>query len=43
MLFQGGIYVVTLMDWYTLLFSFSIISVFEILVIIYIYGKPFVS
>ena len=37
--FQGGIYIVTLLDWYTLLFSFSIISLFEVIVIIYIYGK----
>ncbi|ELT92352.1 hypothetical protein CAPTEDRAFT_191230 [Capitella teleta] len=35
---QGGIYMVTLMDWYTLLFSFTIISLMELTVIIYIYG-----
>jgi len=38
MLTQGGIFIVTLLDWYTLLFSFSIICLFEIIVIIYIYG-----
>ena len=36
---QGGIYIVTLMDWFTLLVSFSIISLFELIVIIYIYGN----
>jgi len=35
---EGGIYIVTLMDWYTLLMSFSIISLFEVIVIIFIYG-----
>lgn len=39
---QGGIYVVALMDWYVLLFSFSIISLFELIVIIYIYGERLV-
>lgn len=41
---RGGVYVVTLMDWYALLLSFSIISLFEIIVVIYIYGyKQFAS
>ncbi|KAK2155209.1 hypothetical protein LSH36_246g04045 [Paralvinella palmiformis] len=35
---QGGMYIVTLMDWYSLLLSFSIISLFEIIVVIYVYG-----
>ncbi len=38
---QGGIYIVTLMDWYTLLLSFSLVSLFEIIAIIYVYGKPY--
>jgi solute carrier family 6 amino acid transporter-like protein 5/7/9/14 len=35
---QGGIFIVTLLDWYTLLFSFSIISLCELVAIMYIYG-----
>ena len=38
MISQGGIYIVTLLDWFTLLVSFSIISLFELVAVMYIYG-----
>ena len=38
-LFQGGMYIVTLIDWYILLFSFSVVCLCEIVAIIYVYGE----
>lgn len=35
---QGGFYLLTLVDWYTATFSLTIISLFEILTMTYIYG-----
>ncbi|CAG0881434.1 unnamed protein product [Darwinula stevensoni] len=36
---QGGMYVLTLMDWYSVAFSLMIISFFEAIVIAWVYGE----
>ena len=42
MLFQGGIYLLTLVDWYAATFSVTIFALLEILVMTYVYGKKLI-